>query len=115
MSAQVAVPVERQKCTIHGAHGSALPLRTVGHHILPKEWGGDPHGELAWVCDNGHYSIHRILDWLRLQDRGPKGDGVGGLPYDEVIQMRPPFGGSRSELRLAREGYERWVSVGRLK
>jgi hypothetical protein len=113
------MPAEERPCWGHKDHGTARPLRIVGHHIVPKEWGGDPKGELYWCCDNFHYAVHRIMDWLRLQDRGPKDDGVGGLPPDEVLKMVPPFlpvhGGSRKEIWVAREGYRRWVALGRPK
>jgi hypothetical protein len=116
MGEQMTVPAEQRPCQAHRDHGSASPLRTVGHHILPKEWGGDPKGELYWCCDNFHYSVHRIMDWLRhtyehMVILTPR-------DVDGLLKERPPFmppHGLKRELSLARLGFRRWLEAGRPK
>jgi hypothetical protein len=49
-------------CIVHGYHWP-VPVRTVRHHIWPKEWGGpDVESNLVNVCDTGHYNIHAYMD-----------------------------------------------------
>lgn len=63
-------------CTVHGYHYPE-PLRTVQHHIWPKEDGGPTVTEnLVLVCDTGHYSIHALLDILRTNQPLPKSKGT---------------------------------------
>lgn len=62
-------------CTVHRYH-RPVPLRSVQHHIYPKEWGGETKkANLVWVCDTGHYNIHTILDQMikTASDRRLKG------------------------------------------
>lgn len=90
MSDEHSYPVERQLgnfCTVHGYH-YPKPLRTVIHHVWPREFGGpDVAANRVQTCDTGHYSIHTLLDQLR------KG--------------KPMVGGTRRERELARLGYDR--------
>ncbi len=77
------------RCRLHRYH-SPRPLRLVVHHILPKYLGGtDDPGNLAVVCDTGHYNTHALLDHLAEH---------GALP---------PAHGTRAERALAREGHTR--------
>jgi hypothetical protein len=98
-----SVAAEIQECTLHIDHGTARPARTVWHHIWPIGWGGpnldydEPGG--VWTCDNGHYTVHRILDWMRK--------------HDAPLTAVPPFVHSRKELKTAREGYQKWVAAGK--
>ena len=51
----------QQPCQVHGTHRPA-PLRTVQHHIWPREYGGPPEASnRVWTCDTGHYNIHVAL------------------------------------------------------
>lgn len=88
-----ALTLAGNHCTVHGYHYPE-PLRTVSHHIWPKEDGGPTVAEnLVWVCDTGHYSIHALLDFLR----------AGGTPFVGL----PKGQGTRTERKLAREGWKR--------
>lgn len=104
MTEQRSVPAENQPCTLHRDHGTARPGRTVWHHLWPIGWGGpdldygEPGG--VWTCDNGHYTIHRALDWFRKTKQ-------------PAVTGHPPFAMSRTELRAAREGYGRWLDAGK--
>jgi len=67
-------------------------MRTVKHHILPQEFGGQTTADnLVWVCDTGHYNIHAALD--------------------AMIDKKPVPKVSRSELKVALEGFTRWTKV----
>jgi hypothetical protein len=121
MAETFGIPSEKQACTLHKYHGTARPGRTVWHHIWPKGWGGPDYKPGApaggvWTCDNGHYTIHRILDWFRKQDAkaiSAQGGVVVPDTANEVARMKPPFKCSRSELIVARQGYYDWASNGR--
>lgn len=81
----------QQPCAVHGYH-RPKPLRTVQHHVWPKEYGGPTQPwNLVWVCDTGHYNIHTALDLLL----------AGQAPI-----------GTRAEVKLARLGHNRMVSNG---
>lgn len=104
MSEQRSIAAETQPCTLHRDHGTARPARTAWHHLWPIGWGGpdldyDQPGGI-WTCDNGHYTIHRILDWWR-KDKSTPGREI------------PPFVHSRSELKAAHEGYQKWLDAGK--
>lgn len=76
-------------CTLHRDHGTARPLRLVAHHVHPLAYGGrSTPGNLAVVCDNGHYSVHEILNLL-----------LKGKPL-------PRYFGTRLERAMASRGYE---------
>lgn len=75
-------------CVLHKNH-TPRPLRLVAHHVHPAAHGGRTvKGNLAVVCDTGHYNVHTILDVLL-------GDG-----------RWPARFGSPSERAMARRGYE---------
>lgn len=57
----VRAPASVYPCEVHIDHGTARPLFVSGHHIHPKEWGGDPQGEILWVCEIGHQNIHSYM------------------------------------------------------
>jgi len=60
------------QCEVHKYHWP-VPLRTVKHHIHPQEFGGPTTpANLVKVCDNGHYSIHTVLDALLRGKTPPK-------------------------------------------
>lgn len=74
------------QCTVHRYHWPK-PLRTVRHHVWPKEFGGpDSASNLVNVCDTGHYNIHAILTAY-----------LKGAPLPK---------GTRMEKALARYGFE---------
>jgi HNH endonuclease len=69
------------------------PLRFIWHHVQPKEAGGATVEEnLAQLCDNDHYAVHRLM-W-ELANGG-------------VVSK-----GSRYQMALARAGYEACVAAG---
>ncbi len=75
-------------CALHRDH-RPLPLRLVAHHVLPKASGGRTEpGNLAVICDTGHYNVHEILAALLAGKVLP-----GGF-------------GSRSERGMAQRGHD---------
>lgn len=83
-----------QTCQVHGSHRPA-PMRVISHHIQPEAMGGTSLAtNRVWVCDTGHYNIHRLM---------------GDLLRDQPMRK----GGTREERRLARLGYDRWVAAGK--
>jgi hypothetical protein len=80
-------------CSASKTH-DPLPLRFVWHHIQPQEAGGQTvAGNLAELCDSCHYSIHRLMFHLA------RGVDLGPVPR-------------RTQLALARQGYDACVSAG---
>jgi hypothetical protein len=65
-----AAGVKADHCEV-GNH-RPRPLRFVWHHILPIACGGRsvPDNEIQ-LCDNCHYSIHRLMSWLAHQNSVP--------------------------------------------
>jgi len=62
MSLEPHLTIAGNLCSVHKYHWPP-PVRTVKHHILPKELGGPTTPDnLLLVCDNGHYSIHAFMD-----------------------------------------------------
>lgn len=69
------------------------PLRFVTHHIQPQEAGGPSEpGNYAQLCDSCHYTIHRLMWYMRQGTALPKVH--------------------RNQLKLAQEGYDRCVAAG---
>ena len=85
-----------EECALHRDHGSARPAILVTHHIVPLGMDGpDVATNKIRICDNGHRSVHTVL---------------AALVFDRPI----PVGvGCRTERALAREGFDRWVALGR--
>ena len=53
--------VKAYECVITPNH-YPIPGRFVFHHVLPKVCGGKTEAaNLVQVCDNCHYTIHRIM------------------------------------------------------
>ena len=81
-------------CALHKDHGSAKPLRMVVHHIQPLGMGGpDIKENKIVICNTGHLNVHWLLASL-----------VYGFSVD---------GGSRTERKLAKQGYDAWVQAGK--
>ena len=86
-----AKTLDGNQCVVHGYH-YPTPLRTVVHHVWPKEYGGpDIESNKVKVCDTGHYNIHELL-W-------------------QLMHGRPMKGGTRKERALAQKGYDQWVAA----
>jgi HNH endonuclease len=80
------------RCEI-GVFHHPQPVRFVWHHIQPHEAGGaDGDANEIQLCDNCHYTIHRVL-WCLGK----------GLPPPKVM---------RAQLRVARQGYDACVAAG---
>lgn len=87
-------------CQVHGYHWPPLwtSARRVTavldrHHIVPLGMGGaDVPDNWVWTCPTGHRKIHAALR--------------------AIIDGEEPTG-TRTEIRLAREGHERWLAAGR--
>lgn len=50
-------------CELYLDHGSARPVVTQGHHVLPlylqwRKWGEYRSEELLWLCGGCHDSVH---------------------------------------------------------
>ena len=70
-----------------------VPVRFVWHHIQPHEAGGATDAaNLVQLCDNCHYTIHRLL-WNMAK----------GLP-------QPPC--RAAQLAYAQRGYDACVAAG---
>jgi hypothetical protein len=97
MTAQTSLPGfgTAVGCTVTPARSHRpVPVRSVWHHLQPKEAGGETTAlNLVSLCDNCHYTIHRIM-WM--------------LKASPVL----PAGLNRAQVRLARIGYERCVTAG---
>jgi hypothetical protein len=49
------------QCVASDSH-SPVPLRFVWHHVQPQEAGGQTiASNLIEICDSCHYSIHRLM------------------------------------------------------
>lgn len=82
------------ECQVHKTH-VPKPLGVVVHHIQPRAMlGPDADSNRVTICDSGHRNIHRLLD-----------DLLHGGP------MRR--GGTRTERKLAQQGYDAWVAAGK--
>lgn len=80
-------------CEVHRVH-VPKPLRIVKHHIRPLAMGGADIAEnWVWVCDTGHYNIHRLMGYL-----------LSGKP-------KLPALGARAERALAKRGYDEWIAA----
>ncbi len=83
-------------CVASGSH-DPTPLRHVWHHVQPHEAGGPTvSSNLASLCDSCHYSIHRLLWYVRCQ-------ALGVPLYDNQLAAlaHPP---RRAQLALAQQG-----------
>lgn len=63
-------------CALYRDHGSAVPIRTQGHHRKPaylqrRVWGEVRDNELLWLCGTCHDSVHAWLDWLLAEAYQP--------------------------------------------
>lgn len=83
------------KVTAH----TPMPVRFVWHHIRPHEAGGATTAEnLVQICDNCHYTIHRIMWVMALVAlQKPVTD------EQRALITKPP---RRAQLVLAGQGYE---------
>jgi HNH endonuclease len=81
------------------------PVRFVLHHIQPKEAGGATvESNLANLCDNCHYGVHRLMYYMRLQNEG------NTLTSDQQQLLdHPP---RRAQLALAKQGFDACVAAG---
>jgi hypothetical protein len=85
------------ECAASSSH-SPKPLRFVWHHIQPKEAGGATvAANLVQLCDSCHYSIHRLLWYMRCEALG-----VPLTADEQAILKHPP---RRAQYELAVLGY----------
>lgn len=91
-------------CSISKSH-SPRPVRFVWHHVQPKEAGGaTTAANLVEVCDNCHYTIHRLMWYLRQQHLGQP------LSPDQLVLLtRPP---RRNHLMYAHQGFAACLQAG---
>jgi|SRR5882672_1270351 len=82
-------------CVLHKNHGSAVPLLTEAHHILPLGAGGpDTLENKVDVCATGHYNVHRLM----------------GL----MVFLQPlPTRHNRKEMAMALKGVRLWNEAGK--
>jgi hypothetical protein len=79
-------------CVITKAH-RPQPLRFITHHVQPKEAGGISEPEnYVELCDSCHYTIHRLMWYMR-----------NGTPLPKVY---------RKQLEIATTGYNKCVAAG---
>jgi hypothetical protein len=91
-------------CVASKAH-SPGPLRFVWHHLQPLEAGGQTVAEnLIEICDSCHYSIHRLLWYLRLV-----AEGTALSPVQAAVLAHPP---RKQQLAFATTGYDACVAAG---
>lgn len=86
--------VTADHCSLGHQGGAHTALRFVWHHILPQVCGGKSRTDnLAELCDNCHYSVHKIM-W----------DLANGKPV--------PTGADEGQTELAERGYTLAVQAG---
>jgi HNH endonuclease len=91
-------------CTASKVH-SPVPLRFVWHHLQPLEAGGQTvAANLVEICDSCHYSIHRLLWYMRLL-----AEGTALSPAQADAFAHPP---RRAQLAFATIGYQACVAAG---
>jgi hypothetical protein len=80
-------------------------VRFVLHHIQPHEAGGPTVQEnLASLCDSCHYTIHRMMWYMRALHLG------GTLTADQQNLLdHPP---RQTQLTLATQGFDACVAAG---
>ena len=80
-------------------------VRFVWHHIQPHEAGGETvESNLVNLCDNCHYTTHRLMYYMRLQYLGET------LTSDQQSLLdHPP---RRAQLALAQQGFDACVAAG---
>ncbi len=82
-------------CTVHLRHSPHSHINHR-HHVWPLGRGGpDTRDNTVVVCPTGHANIHRLLDFLILED--------GKVPWHIARSFMI------GERRIARLGYERIV------
>lgn len=82
-----------------------VPVRFVWHHIMPLETGGQTvASNLVQICDNCHYTIHRLMWYMRLQYLG-----IALTPDQAALLKKPP---RQKQLALATQGYEGALAAG---
>lgn len=86
-------------------HHVPRAIRFVWHHIQPQEAGGPTETDnLANLCDNCHYTIHRMMFAMACQKLGKP------VPPDyQAVLDNPP---RRTQLALAQQGFDACVSAG---
>ena len=99
----LAIP-KATKCIVTTAH-SPKPVRFVTHHIQPQEAGGQSVPEnFAQLCDNCHYSVHRLLWYMHL-----KATGITLTADQQALLDKPPRVKQRT---LATQGFDACVAAG---
>lgn len=92
------------RCVASATH-NPVPLRYVYHHVQPRETGGPTTTEnLRACCDSCHYTIHRLLWYMRLRALGQV-----LTPAQEAELAHPP---RQAQLALAKTGFAACVAAG---
>ncbi len=87
-----ALRLKADHCEVSRWH-VPVPTRFVLHHVQPQAAGGpSTPGNLVQVCDNCHYTIHRLMLAMKL-----------GTPLPKA---------HRAQLALARRGYGACLAAG---
>lgn len=91
-------------CCVTKAH-SPSPVRFVWHHVQPKEAGGQTvAANLISICDNCHYTIHRLM-WIMACQALAK----PVTPDQVALLAKPP---RQAQLRYARVGFAACQAAG---
>lgn len=92
------------KCVASQSH-SPRPVRFVWHHVQPKEAGGvtEP-SNLIEICDNCHYTIHRLMWVMACQALGKP-----VTPDQLAVLARPP---RKAQLAYAQKGFAACQAAG---
>lgn len=91
-------------CTVTRTH-QPEPVRFVWHHVQPKEAGGQTvASNLVEICDNCHYTIHRLMWIMASQSLGRP-----VTPDQLGMLARPP---RRVQLGIAKEGFAACQAAG---
>lgn len=107
MSAALEIPgfPKPTSCMVSPRHVPTA-VRFVLHHIQPQEAGGPTvEANLANLCDNCHYTVHRILFVMACQYLNKP------IPadYQSDLLTKPP---RKAQLTLAKQGFDACVAAG---
>jgi hypothetical protein len=104
METTVAARPKPTSCSVTTHHVPRVS-RFVWHHIQPQEAGGiTDDANLTNLCDNCHYTIHRMMFALACAQLGKP------VPpeYQDVVDNPP----RRAQLALAQQGFNACVTAG---
>jgi hypothetical protein len=86
--------VTATRCQLGAQDPHHVALRYIWHHILPQVCGGkSTKSNLAELCDNCHYAVHRLM-------------------WDLAHGITPPREATGEQFTLANTGYQLAVQAG---